>query len=83
MFFDARQVTAADTNRDGFHDCIKITSEGQDVELWVHAMLPRPQLQLQGDLQFGMVGVDSKPSKQLLLTNTGMLQAEFKLDWDK
>lgn len=83
MTFDPRLITAANSSRDGFHDCIKVISEGQEVELWVHAMLPLPQLQLEGDLQFGMVGVDSKPTKQLQLFNTGELPADFSIDYDK
>lgn len=49
----------------------------------MHALLPRPQLHLEGDLQFGIVGLDSKPTKQLQLINTGQLSADFNIAFDK
>lgn len=81
VVFDGTQLEAGSI-RD-FHDCISVTSESGNLELPVHARPPKPQLHVEGDLQFGMLGVDSKHSKQLLLANTGPVPADFRVEWDK
>jgi hypothetical protein len=85
VVFDATQL---DSNSRGssskdFHDTITIQSEAGNVEVPVHAGGPKPQLQLTGDLQFGLQGVDSAATKQLQLCNKGKVPAEFSITWDR
>lgn len=79
MVFDARKIQSG---RD-YHDTIVVHSDIEDVEVEVHAYQFQPELRIDGDLNFGLVPVDSKPSKALKLINDRSKPAEFKLQWDK
>jgi ubiquinone biosynthesis protein UbiJ len=82
VVFDAQQLDANSSSKD-FHDTIVITSEAGSVELPVHAGAPKPQLQLDGDLQFSLQCVDSAATKQLRLLNRGKVPAEYSITWDR
>jgi ubiquinone biosynthesis protein UbiJ len=82
VVFDAKQLDANSSSKD-FHDTIVITSETGSVELPVHAGAPKPQLQVDGDLQYGLQGVDSAATKQLRLLNKGKAPAEYSITWDR
>jgi hypothetical protein len=82
VVFNAQQLDANNSSKD-FNDTIVIASEAGSFELPVHAGAPKPQLQLDGDLQFGLQGVESAATKQLRLLNKGKAPAEYSITWDR
>lgn len=54
-----------------------------DFELVLRSVAPRPDVHVEGDLQYGLLPVDSKASKTFRLVNKGNAPASYKLDWDK
>jgi hypothetical protein len=72
-----------------YHDTIRIASESVSgvqeppLELWVHARPPKAHLQVQGDLQFGVVPVGSKARKVVQLVNRGSAAADYTITWDR
>jgi hypothetical protein len=81
--FNATQLESSSSDSRDFHDTIVIQSEAGSVEVPLHAGGPKPHLQLVGDLQFGLQGVDSSATKQLQLANKGKAPAEFNITWDR
>jgi hypothetical protein len=72
-----------------YHDTVKIAGESVSgvqeppLELWMHARPPRPRLQVQGDLQFGVIPFGSKVQRTVQLMNSGSAAADYQITWDK
>ena len=64
-------------------DRVVIQSDLGDYELVLKVLEGRPDLEVVGDLNFGLIPCDSKANKVFKLVNTGRAPAEFQMDWDK
>jgi len=53
------------------------------IEVPLAATLPKPALRVDGDMDFGVLGLDEVGEKQLLLVNTGTASAHWKFDCEK
>ncbi len=64
-------------------DRLVIQSESGDIEVPIRATVPRADICIEGDLQFGLVPVECKQSKVFQIINKGTAVGNWRLDWDK
>ena len=72
-----------DGPKDFLEDKVIIQSDAGDYELVVKAHAAKPDVSIEGELQFGLLPLDSKASKKFRLINNGSGVANVRLDWDK
>lgn len=77
------EASSVDSIKELAQDRIVIQSEFGETELSLKALLSHPDVTISGDLNFGLVPVDSKATKHFQLINRGSAPAAFKLDYDK
>ncbi len=77
MLFDGKGIKGYSEDR------VVIQSDLGDYELVLKAVMGRPDLEVVGDLNFGIIPCDSKAAKQFKLVNKGKAVAAFSIDWDK
>ncbi len=61
-------------------DTIMIQCESGEYELVVKAIAPQSNVTVVGDLCYGIVAVDTKPTKQFQLVNRGTANAVYRID---
>lgn len=62
-----------------FKDCITICTESENVDVPIMSKPPKPDIQITGDLDFGIVPHDGIGRKELYLTNHGEKGGEFQV----
>jgi hypothetical protein len=78
--FEARSL---ESTKDVFQDKIVVQSEAGEVEVPLKAQPPRPDVTVTGDLNFGLLPLESKATRRFEVNNRGTLPVSFKLDYDK
>ena len=64
-------------------DRLLIQTESGEYELVFKAVLPKPDVRILGDLNFGIIPTESKANKKIQLANNGYAQANFKIEYDR
>eukprot|EP00955_Chlamydomonas_euryale_P084665 363994-Chlamydomonas_euryale.AAC.1 len=77
VVFEGSHLTES---RELIQDRIMLQSEAGEVEVQLKALAPAVGVDVHGDLNFGIVPVDSKATKQLTLVNHGAAPAGFKFE---
>ena len=77
------QASSIDSIKELVQDKIYVQSESGETELPIKALLPRSDVTVTGDLNFGLVPIDSKATKKFQIINRGTAPSTFKLDYDK
>ncbi|GAX74871.1 hypothetical protein CEUSTIGMA_g2317.t1 [Chlamydomonas eustigma] len=80
VLFDAHGLEQV---KEVIQDRLLIQSESGDYELSLKALLPRSEVMMTGDLNFGLVPVESKATKRFKLSNLGAAPCPFKLEYDR
>jgi len=66
-----------------FADTLCIMSNDHLVEVPLFAKGPHAHLELVGDLNFGLIANESTETRRFAVKNTGSLQTEFRLKYEK
>lgn len=66
-----------------YHDCIRIESDEDSIEVPLHAFVPRPELELDSFIDFGMVALGASNVVDVELRNVGSRPANFKIEYDE
>ena len=77
------EASSIESIKELVQDKIMVQSESGETELPIKALLPRADVTVTGDLNFGLVPIDSKATKKFQIINRGTAPSSFKLDYDK
>ncbi len=85
MFYCALDCTGPASTRAQPHppSVLALVTPAGDYDLILRSLVPKADVQIVGDLMYGLLPIDSKASKTFKLINQGTAAASFKLDWDK
>lgn len=77
------EASSLDSIKEFTQDKIVVQSEAGEIEVPLKALLPRPNVTVTGDLNFGLLPLESKATRKFRLHNQGKSPVSFKLDYDK
>eukprot|EP01049_Picozoa_sp_SAG25_P000345 SAG25_NODE_11_length_28117_cov_24.264901_6_plen_2767_part_00 len=66
-----------------YHDCIRVESDDDSIEVPLHAFFPRPELELDSFVDFGMVALGASNMVDVELRNVGSRPANFTIQYDE